>query len=80
MDFGAFVNFFGKRDGLVHISQLSTDRVKKVTDVVSEGDMVKVKFVGFDRGKVKLSMKNIDQDTGEEANKKEESPDTSIED
>ncbi len=80
MDFGAFVNFFGKRDGLVHISQLSTDRVKKVTDVVSEGDMVKVKFVGFDRGKVKLSMKNIDQDTGEEANKKEESPGTSIED
>ena len=80
MDFGAFVNFFGKRDGLVHISQLSTDRVKKVTDVVSEGDMVKVKFVGFDRGKVKLSMKNIDQDTGEEANKKEESPGNSIED
>ena len=74
MDFGAFVNFFGKRDGLVHISQLSTDRVKKVTDVVSEGDMVKVKFVGFDRGKVKLSMKNIDQDTGEEASKSEESP------
>ena len=59
---------------------MSTDRVKKVTDVVSEGDMVKVKFVGFDRGKVKLSMKNIDQDTGEEANKKEESPGTSIED
>ena len=80
MDFGAFVNFFGKRDGLVHISQLSTDRVKKVTDVVSEGDMVKVKFVGFDRGKVKLSMKNIDQDTGEESNKKEESPGTSMED
>ena len=67
-------------NGLVHISQLSTDRVKKVTDVVSEGDMVKVKFVGFDRGKVKLSMKNIDQDTGEESNKKEESPGTSMED
>ena len=62
MDFGAFVNFFGKKDGLVHISQLSTERVNKVTDVVSEGDIVKVKFVGFDRGKVKLSMKNIDQE------------------
>ena len=74
MDFGAFVNFFGKKDGLVHISQLSTERVNKVTDVVSEGDIVKVKFVGFDRGKVKLSMKNIDQETGEESaseNKKE---------
>ena len=74
MDFGAFVNFFGKKDGLVHISQLSTERVNKVTDVVSEGDTVKVKFVGFDRGKVKLSMKNIDQETGEELvreNKKE---------
>ena len=75
MDFGAFVNFFGKKDGLVHISQLSTERVNKVTDIVSEGDIVKVKFVGFDRGKVKLSMKNIDQETGEESvseNKKED--------
>ena len=75
MDFGAFVNFFGKKDGLVHISQLSTERVNKVTDVVSEGDIVKVKFVGFDRGKVKLSMKNIDQKTGKESvseNKKED--------
>ena len=75
MDFGAFVNFFGKKDGLVHISQLSTERVNKVTDVVNEGDIVKVKFVGFDRGKVKLSMKNIDQETGEESvseNKKED--------
>ena len=75
MDFGAFVNFFGKKDGLVHISQLSTERVNKVTDVVSEGDIVKFKFVGFDRGKVKLSMKNIDQETGEESvseNKKED--------
>ena len=75
MDFGAFVNFFGKKDGLVHISQLATERVNKVTDVVSEGDIVKVKFVGFDRGKVKLSMKNIDQETGEESvseNKKED--------
>ena len=66
MDFGAFVNFFGKRDGLVHISQLSNERVNKVTDMVNEGDIVKVKFVGFDRGKVKLSMKNINQETGEE--------------
>ena len=88
MDFGAFVNFFGKKDGLVHISQLSTERVNKVTDVVSEGDIVKVKFVGFDRGKVKLSMKNIDQETGEElvsedkkedkkANKKEDKKENS---
>ena len=83
MDFGAFVNFFGKKDGLVHISQLSTERVKKVTDVVSEGDIVKVKFVGFDRGKVKLSMKNIDQETGEESvskNKKEDKKENKKED
>ena len=70
MDFGAFVNFFGKKDGLVHISQLSNERVNKVTDVLKEDDLVKVKFVGLDRGKVKLSMKNINQETGEEeANK-----------
>ena len=83
MDFGAFVNFFGKKDGLVHISQLSTERVNKVTDVVSEGDIVKVKFVGFDRGKVKLSMKNIDQETGEESvseNKKEDKKENKNED
>ena len=83
MDFGAFVNFFGKKDGLVHISQLSTERVNKVTDVVSEGDIVKVKFVGFDRGKVKLSMKNIDQETGEESvneNKKEDKKESKKED
>ena len=83
MDFGAFVNFFGKKDGLVHISQLSTERVNKVTDVVSEGDIVKVKFVGFDRGKVKLSMKNIDQETGEESvteNKKENKKESKKED
>ena len=66
MDFGAFVNFFGKKDGLVHISQLANERVKTVTDVVKEGDIVKVKFTGFDRGKVKLSMKEVDQKTGEE--------------
>lgn len=65
MDFGAFVNFLGNRDGLVHISELSPERVRKVTDVVNVGDSVKVKCVGFDdRGKVKLSMKLIDQETG----------------
>ncbi|MCF8479268.1 MAG: polyribonucleotide nucleotidyltransferase [Rhodospirillum sp.] len=65
MDFGAFVNFLGTRDGLVHISELALDRVKKVGDVVNVGDMVKVKCVGFDdRGKVKLSMKQVDQQTG----------------
>jgi polyribonucleotide nucleotidyltransferase len=62
MDFGAFVNFMGNRDGLVHISELSPERVAKVTDIVKEGDVVRVKVVGFDdRGKVKLSMKNIPQ-------------------
>ena len=67
MDFGAFVNFFGKKDGLVHISQLANERVKNVTDIVSEGDIVKVKLLGFDnRGKVKLSMKEVDQKTGKE--------------
>ena len=57
MDFGAFVNFLGKQDGLVHISQLAAKRVEKVTDVVKEGDEVNVKVIGFDRGKVKLSIK-----------------------
>ena len=57
MEFGAFVNFLGKQDGLVHISELAAKRVAKVTDVVKEGDEVKVKVIGFDRGKVKLSMK-----------------------
>jgi polyribonucleotide nucleotidyltransferase len=67
MDFGAFVNFFGQRDGLVHISQLAPQRVGKVTDVVNEGDKVKVKLLGVDdRGKVRLSMKVVDQETGEE--------------
>ena len=65
MDFGAFVNFMGSRDGLVHISELAAQRVAKVTDVVKEGEMVKVKLIGFDeRGKVKLSMKRVDQKTG----------------
>jgi len=67
MDFGAFVNFLGTRDGLVHISELSSQRVKQVSDVVNVGDVVKVKCIGMDdRGKVKLSMKSIDQQTGEE--------------
>ena len=60
MEFGAFVNFFGKKDGLVHISQLSDERVEKVTDVINEGDTVKVKVIGFDKGKVKLSIKDVD--------------------
>ena len=66
-DFGAFVNFFGAKDGLVHISQLATTRVNKTTDVVKEGDKVKVKLMGFDdRGKVRLSMRVVDQTTGED--------------
>jgi polyribonucleotide nucleotidyltransferase len=67
MDFGAFVNFFGAKDGLVHISQLAARRVNKVSDVVKEGDKVKVKLLGVDeRGKVRLSMKVVDQATGED--------------
>jgi polyribonucleotide nucleotidyltransferase len=67
MDFGAFVNFFGSKDGLVHISQLAANRVQKTSDVVKEGDKVKVKLLGFDdRGKVRLSMKVVDQATGED--------------
>ena len=66
-EFGAFVNFMGSKDGLVHISELAAARVAKTTDVVKEGDMVKVKLIGFDeRGKVKLSMKRVNQETGEE--------------
>jgi polyribonucleotide nucleotidyltransferase len=66
-DFGAFVNFFGPKDGLVHISQLASERVQKTTDVVKEGDKVWVKLMGFDeRGKVRLSMKVVDQATGKE--------------
>ena len=65
VDFGAFVNFFGSKDGLVHISQLNQGRPEKVTDVVKEGEQVYVKLVGFDdRGKVRLSMKVVDQETG----------------
>ena len=74
MEFGAFVNFFGPKDGLVHISQLAEGRPNAVTDVVKEGDMVWVKLLGFDdRGKVRLSMKVIDQSTGQELQKAEAS-------
>ena len=67
MEFGAFVNFFGAKDGLVHISQLAPQKVAQTSDVVKEGDMVKVKLMGFDdRGKVRLSMKVVDQTTGED--------------
>ena len=67
VDFGAFVNFLGAKDGLVHISELAASRVAKTTDVVKVGDAVKVKVLGFDdRGKVKLSMKQVDQATGED--------------
>jgi len=70
MEFGAFVNFFGPKDGLVHISQLADGRPKAVTDVVKEGDPVWVKLLGFDdRGKVRLSMKVVDQTTGKEREK-----------
>jgi len=74
MDFGAFVNFLGTRDGLVHISELAPRRVKTVDEVVKEGDQVKVKVIGVDdRGKVKLSMKRVDQETGEDLEAKEAS-------
>ena len=70
MEFGAFVNFFGAKDGLVHISQLAASRVQKTSDVVKEGDKVKVKLLGFDdRGKTRLSMKAVDQATGEDLEK-----------
>ena len=72
MDFGAFVNFMGGKDGLVHISELADHRVAKTSDVVSEGQEVKVMVVGFDdRGKIKLSMKRVDQETGEPREVKE---------
>ena len=67
VDFGAFVNFLGSKDGLVHISELAQQRVGKTSDVVKVGDAVKVKVLGFDdRGKVKLSMRKVDQATGED--------------
>ncbi|GFZ85926.1 polyribonucleotide nucleotidyltransferase [Elstera cyanobacteriorum] len=72
VDFGAFVNFLGSRDGLVHISELAPKRVAKTEDVVKVGDAVKVKCLGFDdRGKIRLSMKVVDQETGEDLSKKD---------
>ncbi|MGN6422129.1 MAG: polyribonucleotide nucleotidyltransferase [Asticcacaulis sp.] len=71
VDFGAFVNFFGAKDGLVHISQIKPEKIAKVSDFLNEGDEVKVKFLGFDdRGKTKLSMKVVDQETGEDLTEK----------
>ena len=73
VDFGAFVNFIGARDGLVHISELAPRRVRTVNDVVNEGDKVKVKVLGIDdRGKVRLSMKAVDQKTGADAARSEQ--------
>jgi polyribonucleotide nucleotidyltransferase len=75
MDFGAFVNFLGKRDGLVHISELAPKRVQQVSDVVKEGDVVKVKCLAIDdRGKVKLSMKRVDQATGQDLDANDQQP------
>ncbi|MEM9854273.1 MAG: S1 RNA-binding domain-containing protein, partial [Pseudomonadota bacterium] len=72
VDFGAFVNFFGKRDGLVHVSQIENRRLNHPSDVLKEGQEVWVKLLGFDdRGKVRLSMKVVDQGSGEEAKKEE---------
>lgn len=76
VDFGAFVNFMGAKDGLVHISELQDARTAKTTDVVNEGDEVKVMVIGFDdRGKIKLSMKRVDQETGEIISNDDESED-----
>src|ERR1700760_2417894 len=72
VDFGAFVNFFGAKDGLVHVSQIANERVNKVSDVLTEGQTVKVKLLGFDdRGKTRLSMKIVDQETGEDLTSKQ---------
>ncbi|WP_420242357.1 polyribonucleotide nucleotidyltransferase [Roseiterribacter gracilis] len=74
VDFGAFVNFLGSRDGLVHISELAPKRVEKTTDIVQVGQEVKVKVIGFDdRGKIKLSMKVVNQETGEDMSLKQAS-------
>jgi polyribonucleotide nucleotidyltransferase len=74
VDFGAFVNFFGKRDGLVHVSQIENKRLNHPSDVLKEGQEVWVKLLGFDdRGKVRLAMKMVDQDTGKELAKDEAS-------
>ena len=73
VDFGAFVNFLGTKDGLVHISELQDGRTEKTTDICKEGDIVKVKVIGFDdRGKVKLSMKRVNQETGDDIESKED--------
>ena len=72
MDFGAFVNFFGPKDGLVHVSRTGAQPRRQAEDVVKEGQAVKVKLLGFDdRGKVRLSMKQVDQTTGEDLGKKQ---------
>ncbi|HEX7947993.1 MAG TPA: polyribonucleotide nucleotidyltransferase [Phenylobacterium sp.] len=72
VDFGAFVNFFGAKDGLVHVSQIANERVNKVSDVLQEGQSVKVKLLGFDdRGKTRLSMNVVDQETGEDLSAKQ---------
>jgi polyribonucleotide nucleotidyltransferase len=72
VDFGAFVNFFGKRDGLVHVSQIENKRLNHPSDALKEGQEVWVKLLGFDdRGKVRLSMKVVDQATGTELTKEE---------
>jgi polyribonucleotide nucleotidyltransferase len=76
VDFGAFVNFFGKRDGLVHVSQIEQRRLNHPSDVLKEGQEVKVKLLGFDdRGKVRLSMKVVDQETGAEIAQEEKGGD-----
>ncbi len=76
VDFGAFVNFFGKRDGLVHVSQIENRRLNHPSDVLKEGQEVKVKLLGFDdRGKVRLALKMVDQETGDEIKKEEKSDD-----
>ena len=73
VDFGAFVNFFGKRDGLVHVSQIANKRLQHPNEALKEGQEVKVKLLGFDdRGKVRLGMKMVDQETGEEISDKKE--------
>ena len=75
VDFGAFVNFFGKRDGLVHVSQIANKRLTHPNEILKEGQEVKVKLLGFDeRGKVRLGMKMVDQETGAEIVETKEAP------
>ncbi len=76
VDFGGFVDFFGKRDGLVHMSQIEKRRLNHPSDVVKEGQEVYVKLLGFDdRGKVRLAMKMVDQETGEEVEQEKKTED-----